>query len=76
MIKFSSASVFCHQHVKVKLRLSRLDVPDRFSTIFGKGDNFCDFPVCFPAHYIHSGKDSTLKGKNLLWRGAKSFLLY
>ena len=32
-------------------------------------------PVCFPAHKSLSDKGSTLKGKNLLPRGAKSFLL-
>ena len=48
-----------------------------FSAFFDKGkllcENFCD--VCFSAHKIPSEKVSTLKGKNLLPRGANSFLL-
>ena len=40
--------------------------------IFYKGDTFCEF-YCFPA--LQALKGSSLKGNNLLLRGANSFLL-
>ena len=54
--------------------LRRLDTLGRFSIIFNKGDNFFDFLIAF-LHNKSLGKGSTLKGKNLLPKGANSFLL-
>ena len=50
------------------------DTLGKFSAIFYKGDNFCYFLFvsCIPNPFC---KRSTLKGKNLLQRGANSFLL-
>ena len=48
------------------------DILNRFSAIFDKGDNFCDFLFAFLYNNL-SGKGSSLKGKNLLLPGANSF---
>ena len=47
--------------------------PPSFSTIFAKGNNFCDFLFAFPGQCSLFIIGSTLKGKNLLI-GANSFL--
>ena len=52
-----------------------LDTLDRFYAISAKGDNFCDFLFSFQYTKSLLKKGSTLKGKNLLPRGANSFLL-
>ena len=65
--------------------LKGLDTLGRCSPILFKGDNFCDFLFAFLNNKPFlkkptlKGKNrflrSTLKGKNLLPRGANSFLL-
>ena len=42
-----------------------------FSLPFYKGDKFCDL-VCFPVHQVPFKKRSSLKGKTMLLREAKS----
>ena len=49
----------------------RLDTLGKFSFIFERGDNLCDF--CFIVHQFSSVKGSSLKGKNLLPLGSKFF---
>ena len=47
---------------------------EEFPPFFEKGDNFYDFLFAFPARHVPAEKGSTLKGMNLLPRGANSFL--
>ena len=56
------------------LCLKCLDTHGRFSTIFNKGDNFCDLLFAV-LHMVPLQRGPTLKGKNLLPVGANSFLL-
>ena len=46
-----------------------------FRPVCKKETSFCDYLCGFLAYYVLSEKGSTLKGKNLLQRGANSFLL-
>ena len=57
----------------IGIGIKGFDTLGTLSTIFYKGDNFCD-QVSFPVQKSPE-KGCTLKGKNLLPWGANSFLL-
>ena len=68
LVAFTSCSIIVG-------KIRRIDIFGRFSVTFYKGDNFCDFLLIFLYTNPLLKKGSALKGKNLLPKGANSFLL-
>ena len=63
-----------HNYLDTLTQKKELDTHSGFLP-FLQGRQILLLPVSFPAHLVPSEKGSTLKGKNLLPRGANSFLL-